>query len=213
MGKLEILAHRGWWDHLDERNSPQALKRAFAAGLGIETDLRDCAGEIVIAHDPPTPATIRWRLHDLLEAYATAGRPGTLALNIKADGLTTAVMAQLKTFGVDRYLVFDMSIPDMLQWLQAGARVFCRQSEYEPAPSLLDRSQGVWLDAFNRDWFEASVLAAHLNAGRKVAIVSPELHQRDPAVVWATLASFNQASILLCTDRVADARRIFHGPN
>ena len=113
------------------------MQRAFAAGLGIETDLRDCAGEIVIVHDPPTPASIRWRLHDLPEAYAKAGRPGTLALNIKADGSTTAVMAQSKTFVVERYFVFDMSIPDTLQWLQAGAHVFCRQSEHQPTPSTL----------------------------------------------------------------------------
>jgi len=211
MGRTEILAHRGWWDRSAERNTLAALRRAFDAGLGVETDLRDCAGEIMISHDPPTTSPAGLRFRDMLASYASAGRPGTLALNVKADGLQPMVKDLLQEFDIRRYFMFDMSIPDTLQWLASGLNVFVRQSEYEPSPALYDQAAGVWLDGFKSDWFSPDVLARHLAAGKQVTIVSPEIHGRDPAAVWSILNRFDSQNIYLCTDRVAAARRYFHG--
>lgn len=208
---VEILAHRGWWHQPEERNTLAALERAFAAGLGVETDLRDCAGEIVISHDPPATAGGCLTLREMLASYSRAGRPGTLALNVKADGLQGAVKKTLQEFAVTSFFLFDMSVPDSLQWVKAGMRIFTRQSEFEPAPALYDLAEGVWMDAFKRDWFGAEVVAAHLAEGKQVAVVSPELHIRDATGVWSLLKSFTQNNLLLCTDRVAEARRFFHG--
>ena len=36
-----ILAHRGYWKKLSERNTEEALKKAFEKGYGIESDIRD----------------------------------------------------------------------------------------------------------------------------------------------------------------------------
>ena len=95
---LEILAHRGWWHQPKEKNSRTALARAFAAGYGIETDLRDCAGEIVVSHDMPQPDAMTFdALLDLYLSYPT--RP-TLALNIKADGMAATIAEQLATRGI-----------------------------------------------------------------------------------------------------------------
>ncbi len=212
-GGVEILAHRGWWERAAERNTLAALERAFAAGLGVETDVRDCAGEIVISHDPPAGVGAGMGLRGMLASYVNAGRPGSLALNVKADGLQGMVMGLLREFDIRRGFMFDMSIPDTLQWLEAGARVFVRQSEYEPVPALYERVAGVWLDGLAGDWFTREVIGGHLAAGKQVAVVSPELHGREPAAVWGMLASFEQDGILLCTDRVAEARRFFHGQN
>ena len=38
---MKILAHRGFWMNESEKNSREAIKRAFDYGFGIETDLRD----------------------------------------------------------------------------------------------------------------------------------------------------------------------------
>jgi len=54
--KSGILAHRGAWTVPKERNSAEALKRALKSGFGIETDLRDLDGTVVISHDPPKHA-------------------------------------------------------------------------------------------------------------------------------------------------------------
>ena len=210
MGRIEILAHRGWWDRPEERNTLGALARAFAAGMGVETDLRDRAGEIVISHDPPAAGNCQ-TFRELLELYARAGQPGQLALNIKSDGLQSTVKSLLLQFDVKQYFLFDMSIPDALQWLKSDCRIFTRQSEYEPVPALYDRSAGIWIDSFRQDWFESDLINFHLNSGKQVAIVSPEIHGRDPKAIWALLSSLTGAGISLCTDRIADARRFFHG--
>lgn len=54
MSKIEILAHRGWWTSREDQNSLDALTRALTAGFGVETDIRDCAGRLVVSHDMPT---------------------------------------------------------------------------------------------------------------------------------------------------------------
>ena len=51
--KLEILAHRGYWKLEKEKNTLYAFEKAFDKYFGIETDLRDAQGEIVISHDIP----------------------------------------------------------------------------------------------------------------------------------------------------------------
>ena len=53
MVEMELLAHRGLWQEPAEKNSRIAFERAFQAGFGVETDLRDHGGTVVISHDPP----------------------------------------------------------------------------------------------------------------------------------------------------------------
>lgn len=50
---IKILAHRGFWKEETEKNTKIAFERAFNSGFGIETDLRDIKGEIVISHNMP----------------------------------------------------------------------------------------------------------------------------------------------------------------
>jgi hypothetical protein len=198
---VELLAHRGLWTRPEERNTRHALVAAFTAGYGIETDLRDHCSAIVVSHDPATDSAMSFA--DLLECYQSAGSSATLALNIKADGLTSAVLSLLREFNVDNYFVFDMSVPDTLHWARADARFFTRQSEYEPQPALYEKAQGVWLDAFESNWFTARTIEGHLRSGKEVCVVSPELHRRDRCNVWDLLRQVGQqcqGKLLLCTD-------------
>ena len=48
-----ILSHRGYWKKPDEKNLEVAFRRSFDLGYGTETDIRDCAGKILISHDMP----------------------------------------------------------------------------------------------------------------------------------------------------------------
>ena len=84
MDKGSILAHRGWWQKESEKNTPAALVRALSAGFGIETDIRDLNGELVISHDPPVDSqtTANW----LFNQYNKIKANGRIALNIKSDG-------------------------------------------------------------------------------------------------------------------------------
>lgn len=207
---VEILCHRGWWVDPSEKNTPQALRRAFEAGLGVETDLRDCAGAIVVSHDPPVAPQLD--LDGLLELHAEAPHT-TLALNVKADGLAAGVAALLAARGVTAAFVFDMSVPDQLHWLRTDVDVFTRHSDVEPAPALYERSSGVWLDDFGTTpWWTAATVEHHLDAGKRVALVSPELHGRPHRDVWATLRRsglHRRPGLALCTDLPNDALTAF----
>jgi hypothetical protein len=204
-----ILAHRGHWQHPDDRNSPAALARALADGHGLETDIRDHDGALVVSHDPPVGQGLM-TLEALLALYAKAGAPGALALNIKADGLAAPVLAALAASGVGNAFVFDMSVPDTLGYLRAGGRVFTRHSEFEPQPPLYDQAEGVWIDCFERDWITPSVVEAHLAAGKRVALVSPELHGRPHQAAWEAWAPLGRREgVMICTDFPGEARAFF----
>jgi glycerophosphoryl diester phosphodiesterase len=201
MSDMEVLAHRGQWREPSERNSLAALRDALAAGFGIETDVRDCDGELVISHDPPTTGALT--LNEFFTTYQMLGARGTLALNIKADGLTKPLQAALAAFEIENYFVFDMSIPDTLHWQRAGVPFYTRQSEYEPTPALYHRAAGVWLDAFAEEWYDIAMIEAHIAAGKQVCIVSPELHKRPHLPLWERLRELPSACssrLLICTD-------------
>ncbi len=205
-----ILSHRGYWKAPEERNSGQAFRRAFALGLGVETDVRDRLGDLVISHDPPTGGEMG--LRDLLELHAEYGHVGPLALNIKADGLRGPLESTLADFPKVNAFVFDMSVPDALDYLGWSVPVFTRQSEMERECPFYERASGVWLDAFFGDWYEISCIVEHLQFGKQVCLVSPELHGRDPQPLWDRLAAsdaLRDSDLMICTDRPEEAEAVF----
>lgn len=207
---MEILSHRGHWLTKAERNAPVALARSFEGGFGTETDLRDLAGALVVAHDPPLPGALA--AEELFALHARLGPGLPLALNVKADGLQAMTVALLERFAVRDAFVFDMSIPDTIQWLKTPVPVFVRHSDVEPEPPLLDRAAGIWLDGFAADWWAPATILRHLEAGRRVCLVSPELHGRPHLPVWEILAMRGldaTEGLMLCTDHPTDARRFF----
>ncbi|CBS91470.1 hypothetical protein [Azospirillum lipoferum] len=222
---IAILAHRGFWTEPAEKNSREALERAFREGFGIETDIRDRNGALVVSHDPPAGDGLM-SFDELLELYGrhapradgqgAGGRAGTLALNIKADGLQGPLLDALARHGVDDWFVFDMAVPDGILYLRRGAVAYTRQSEYEREPSFYERAAGVWLDAFESDWIDAAAIERHLAAGKRVALVSPELHGRPHAAAWeswkAVATRAEPGMLALCTDFPDKAREFFDAP-
>lgn len=206
---MKVLSHRGYWKTAAEKNTMTAFRRSFDLGFGTETDVRDMAGELVMSHDMPTGDQIT-----LAEFLALIDDPGMpLAINIKADGLAKPLAQQFASKRLD-WFVFDMSIPDMRMHLNAGNPVFARMSEVERDPAWLDEAQGVWLDAFKDEWYDAQLITSLLNRGKRVCIVSPELHGRDAAPLWETLAGLSgNANLMLCTDYPEDAQQKFFGAN
>lgn len=206
---MRILSHRGFWDTPAEHNTSGAFARSFSAGFGVETDLRDRLGELVIAHDPATTTSLPAAEFVALHQELSPDTP--LALNIKADGLATLVATALKDSPAD-FFCFDMSGPETRRYLQAGLPVFTRQSDIEKEPLFLPEAAGVWLDAFTSDWITRETLTSHLEAGRRVCVVSPELHRRDPAPLWSRLRAIPEMSspeVMLCTDFPDRARQYF----
>lgn len=196
---MNIISHRGYWQHPQEKNSVIAFERSFSLGFGTETDVRDLAGELVISHDMPKGDELT--LDQLLELAAPT-KP-LLAINIKSDGLAFAIRNTMSRHSYESYFVFDMSIPDTRMQLKAGNPVYMRMSEVEKEPPYQQEAAGIWLDAFETDAWRIEVLAHLLSNHQHVCLVSPELHQRDYKTFWDTIKSseLDKAdNLVLCTD-------------
>ena len=208
---MNILCHRGWWEHPAAQNSLDAFNKAFMVDLGVETDIRDFNGEIVIAHDLPEEDAFV-SADEFFKCYKENGSHSCLALNVKSDGLQSRLRTYIEYYEIKNYFVFDMSIPDMVVYIRRNFTVAGRYSEYEDYSRLYDSCEFVWLDSFNELWFSADDIKAHLSSGKKVAIVSPELHGRPHSEFWHDLKKIdNDRHIYLCTDLVKEAREYFNG--
>lgn len=207
---MKILSHRGYWRSAAEKNGMVAFERSFRLGFGTETDLRDKLQLLVISHDPPAADALG--TDDVLALHRRIDASLPLALNVKADGLQDLVVAALERHDVRSAFLFDMSVPDMLHWCRRGVPVFTRHSDVEPHPVLYDRAAGVWLDAFASDWWGPDVIRRHVDAGKRVCIVSPELHRREHRRVWESLRTADLLAnddVMLCTDHPEEATEAF----
>lgn len=210
-----VISHRGYWKSLQEKNSEAAFIRSFKLDLGTETDLRDFNGEIVISHDIPDASCMSFQhLLELYKKYTSTNPP--LALNVKADGLQEKVNGILEKLDIENYFFFDMALPDSLAYFKNDLNAFVRYSEYESLNKLYDLSKGVWLDGFEKDLVEENLLQKILSDGKKVCIVSPELHNRNHLVSWEKYKKFNHklhssSDLIICTDYPEECMEFFNG--
>lgn len=205
-----VLSHRGFWLSPSERNTDTAFKRSFQQGFGTETDVRDSAGKLVVSHDPPSGA--EFAFGDFLNTHGAYGGRLPLAINIKADGLQRLLTEALECYQPLDCFVFDMSIPDTNAWLRTGIPVFVRHSDIEREPCFYEAAAGIWLDGLETDWVTEKDILAHLCAGKRVCIVSPELHGRDPGPLWSRLSAAEcrwSDNLMICTDRPVEALAMF----
>jgi glycerophosphoryl diester phosphodiesterase len=205
---MKIISHRGFWHTPSEKNTETAFYRSFALDFGTETDVRDCMGELVISHDMPRGEEIT-----LSTLLALMGKDQKLlAINIKSDGLAKLLCKTMSDYNRANWFVFDMSIPDTREHLTVGNPVFTRMSEVEQNPVWIDRVEGVWLDSFDNEWFDLVLISGLLNQGKRVCVVSSELHGREYTSLWTKLLPLATADrLILCTDFPVKAKEFFEG--
>lgn len=209
---MVIISHRGYWSQPQEKNTLIAFQRSFKAGFGTELDVRDYCGNLVVSHDIADASSLAFL--DFLELSRSYGEGLYIAINIKADGLQQQLSQMLNTHNIKNYFVFDMSIPDTLGYLNNHVNFFTRQSEFETMPSLYKQAAGVWMDEFDEHWINPQIVHDHLANGKKVCIVSPELHRRNHAMVWSEYKIMangpHSDSLMLCTDLPEEAKEYFN---
>lgn len=209
---MKILAHRGYWNSNINSNSPIALREALHRGYGFESDVRDYNGKLVISHYIADSNS--QDLAEVLHWLAECQNQLCFAINIKADGLGEMLNELLIQNGIQNYFAFDMSVPQMIEYRALGLTYFTRQSEVEAHPVLYRDAVGVWIDGFfDNIWITEELLNSHLNCGKQICIVSPELHQRDHLKFWSWLKRYHidWSKIMLCTDYPNEAKKYF-GP-
>lgn len=207
---MEIISHRGLWSDPTLKNSYQSFRNSFINNFGLETDIRDLNKNIVISHDLPDYKSIT--LVDMLLLYKQYEEPFLLALNVKSDGLQDELEILIKEFKLSNYFFFDMSLPDTIGYFKRNLNYFLRQSEYESDLPFYEKAKGIWLDAFEGIWYSEELVENHLDKGKKIAIVSSELHGREHLNHWKFLKSWNiinNQNIILCTDFPEKAKIFF----
>ena len=205
---MKIISHRGFWKSNEEKNKLVSFERTIKNGFGTETDLRDHNGQIIISHDIASDNILY--LDNLFSLFSDLKL--TLALNIKSDGLQNILKNKINEFNITDYFVFDMSIPDTLNYIKNGFKVFIRQSEYENDLPFYHEIDGIWLDSFESIWYNKDLIFSHLKNKKKVCIVSSELHGRDYIDHWELIKSWKingNENLLLCTDFPLRAKKFF----
>ena len=157
-------------------NTSEALK-SVDKSYGVEIDLRSLGGNLVLSHDPffNYPEL----LSDWLKFYEHSG----LILNVKESGLETQIEEMLSKYNVVDYFFLDQDFPDIQKMFnQKKERFAIRISEYEswsfPA-QFTDSRNWFWLDSFTGNWDHLERIEKLKSEGKKLCLVSPELHGRS----------------------------------
>lgn len=204
---MKIIAHRGLWLTENEKNSLLAVQRAVDEGFGVEIDVRDRLGEIVVSHDKANESSI------LFSKYLEISKDNTLwAINIKADGLAHDVKRLLTGMGVKNYFAFDMSVPEMYVYQKLSLVTYISVSDICTSYSGQKNYSGLWLDSFESLWYDKNFLLS-LPKQLPIVFVSEELHRRRYLEQWKlikdVLKGTDTANIGLCTDYPLEAREFF----
>lgn len=202
MKRGNILAHRGLWRNKNQQNTLDALFGAIEAGFGVETDIRDLDGNVVISHDPPT-LNSHGNLEAFLNAIKFSKNKVRCALNIKSDGLAKYWTEAMKNVNPDQFFFFDMSIPDHAVFVNKGLPTYSRVSDVETEILFRQSACGVWVDNFSGYFDQVSKTKELLRNGLRVATVSPELHGRPYMETWQELKRqgiHHDTNWEICTD-------------
>ena len=209
---LEILAHRGQWSSHEDQNSLSALTRALESGFGVETDIRASDDDLIIQHDA-FPNKTKLKLKDFFDKYNTIKSKGTLALNIKSDGIYGELQKLLKLYYINNYFVFDMSIPELIQYKKLQLNVFYRKSMIEDCCAVESKFHSVWLDMnLNDKKFQHTLDSLYklMNLHEKTIIVSPELHGLSTRQELFSIVKkvSDKGRLGVCTDHPEELNRL-----
>lgn len=141
---------------------------------GIEFDIRDCNGRLLVQHD----------------AFQESGQPFEeflrycpptkfYVVNVKAEGIEERAIAALDAAGITNFFLLDCSVPAAMKLARKGERrLAVRFSEVEPLESVAamrDRVQWVWIDVFTRLPLTKEVADLFRQWNLRTCLVSPEL--------------------------------------
>lgn len=208
---IRILAHRGTWNNATQQNTIKSFERSLDLEVGIETDVRNHGSKIIIMHDIPKKKKFIY-LDNLFDLYKSKNSNQFLALNIKSDGIRDEIIRITSKYNIRNYFVFDMSVPEMINYSRSKIKFLIRISEFEKECNNQKKlnHQGVWIDQFNEDWLTRKNISRYLKIFKHLCIVSPECHKRNYINMWSKIKYFNNNHLHLCTDHPIEAKKFFY---
>ena len=145
------------------------------SNLGIEIDIRDYNNQLVLSHDHPNK-----HCEKLENFIQNISKDQLLAINIKSTEIESELKLILDNSKIYNYFTFDWAIPSLTKALTQDIICAFRLSEYEK--EIIPNCQWVWVDFFKDIWYDSNFLNSLKKAGLKVALVSPELHNKKSEI-------------------------------
>ena len=149
--------------------------KALPTEFGVELDLRDSSGELILQHDPFIEGE---KFSDYIAHY----QHGTMILNIKSERIEHKVLELVQKHNITDYFFLDSSIPMIYLLSNMGERKsavrFSEIESIETALLMADKVNWVWVDCFNRLPISQESYQRLKQAGLKLCLVSPELQGR-----------------------------------
>lgn len=170
-----FIAHR-----VNELNETIAAN-VFGTADGIEFDIRDTGGDIVVQHDPFLGGQL---FSDFLK-FCPSNK--FYIVNVKSEGIEQRAIADLEAHGITQFFLLDCSIPMMVKLGKMGERrLAVRFSEYESLATVEAMApfvSWVWIDVFTQLPLTSFVETLLRNRGLKLCLVSPELQGQQEKLV------------------------------
>ena len=143
--------------------------------MGVEIDLRDYNGELVLQHDPFIGG-------ELFSEYLKYYRHSTMILNIKSQGVEWKALEMLDAEGIHDFFFLDLSMTSMFRMFQLGEkRVASRFSVFEPFENTLaiaNNIEWVWVDTLNEFPLRGEDYLLMRNLNLRFCLTSPDLLDR-----------------------------------
>ena len=203
---MKIICHRGLWKTKKEQNSFKACAQGNDLFDGIEIDLKNQNGKIVLSHDPlnakQSPA--------LLELVFKTNPTAFYALNIKEDGLGPELLRLINKYKIKHYMCFDLSKPEELKYRKLKLSIFERAGDKDGFP--LDSNNGMIVDIFDQKNLNWTLEQLVSTKARALFFISPELHGNTEQAMWKKLKTFEKSlkiKLYLCTDFPEKAASFF----
>jgi len=170
-----FIAHR-----VNELNETIAAN-VFGTADGIEFDIRDTGGDIVVQHDPFLGGQL---FSDFLK-FCPSNK--FYIVNVKSEGIEQRAIADLEAHGITQFFLLDCSIPMMVNLGKMGERrLAVRFSEYESLATVEAMApfvSWVWIDVFTQLPLTSFVETFLRHRGLKLCLVSPELQGQQEKLV------------------------------
>ena len=147
----------------------------FDKKYGAEIDIRDFNNKLVVSHDLPNENCL-----ELAEFLQKIPKETFLAINVKSSEIELSLKEILDKFNFENYFTFDHNIPSLIKSIKCNLFCAFRLSEYEK--EIIPDCNWVWIDCFEKIWYDQNFLKSLKDLQLKIALVSPELHGRNSEV-------------------------------
>lgn len=146
---------------------------------GIEFDVRDSAGEIIVTHDPFTTGP---KFEDFIKEF----KHKFMVVNIKSERIEEPIIKLLKDHDIENYFLLDCGFPMIYGLSNMGHdKLSLRFSEFEglyTIKKMAGKVKWVWVDCFTKFILDRETSVELKQMGYKICIVGPDLQSQPEKI-------------------------------